>query len=165
MTWVFYDSPISTPSDLAVMIALADEANDDGLSCFPSLRRLADKSRMSVGGVHKRIVALEDAKEIAVWRPEKTGRGKHNRYGLVMGRSYSAVKLAVDNNEINVRPVNLSMSKGSLRPPETFTNVHSGVNVPTDPTDMDPRVDSESFVDNRDAEIEAKLAKQGWTIF
>ena len=82
--WVWHD--LETDVDhpmLLVLLALADEADDNGGSCFPSLRRMAGKCRMSTSGVRQVIGRLESSGLIVVVRPDRQGRGHHNRYELL----------------------------------------------------------------------------------
>jgi hypothetical protein len=76
----------ATGNDRLVLLALADEANDDGESCYPSLDRLAVKTRCNKRTVMRCIERLEAAGEVVVRRPETNGRGHHNEYTLTLGR-------------------------------------------------------------------------------
>lgn len=82
--WVLDEVEGINTSEFAVLVALADDANDDGLSCYPSIRRVAERARMSVSGARQVIARLESKGLIVVFRPERQGRGQHNRYGLCM---------------------------------------------------------------------------------
>lgn len=84
--WVFKNSD-ATGHDRLVLLALADEANDDGANCYPSIRRLAEKVRCHTKTVVESIKRLEDAGEVVVTRPERQGRGHFNRYVLTLGRA------------------------------------------------------------------------------
>lgn len=86
INWVLSESD-AHGFDRLVMIALADEADDNGLKCWPALRTIAAKAHVSVGAARASIDRLEEVGDLVVWRPEVTGRGNHNFYGLVMGRS------------------------------------------------------------------------------
>ena len=68
-----------TPTQKLVLLALADWANDEGL-CWPSIRRLADKSSLTSRCVQKTIRSLEDAELIK--REEVSGKG--NRYWITL---------------------------------------------------------------------------------
>lgn len=85
MLWVLDDAdiPDNDTSVLCCLVALADDADDDGL-CWPGMRRIAARARMSVNGARKALQRAEDAGLVIVERPEKQGRGKHNRYWLAM---------------------------------------------------------------------------------
>lgn len=81
-----WDESRCTGAELLVLLAIADEANGDGLSAFPSLERIATRTRRSVSGTRDAIERLEEAGQVLVWRPHKYGRGRHNFYALTMGR-------------------------------------------------------------------------------
>lgn len=57
-TWVWHETT-AAGSDLLVLLALADCANDDG-ECFPGVEVLVDKTRMSRATVFRRLDALEE---------------------------------------------------------------------------------------------------------
>lgn len=83
MSWVWADSP-SEGSDRLVLLAIADEANDQGY-CWPGLPRLGRKARVSRRTVIRSIQALEAAGELLIGRGGK-GPGDPNHYIVVMGR-------------------------------------------------------------------------------
>lgn len=85
MTWVFMHSP-ATGNDRLVLLTIADEADDQGLNARPSVRRIARKSRASVATAIRCTATLEAGGELLVLRPEIRGRGRYNRYAVVMGR-------------------------------------------------------------------------------
>ncbi|PKY66264.1 hypothetical protein CYJ25_04610, partial [Schaalia turicensis] len=60
MTWAWGLEALDT-SQVMVLLALADAANDDGFACWPSQETLARKSRMSVRSVKRHIATLRDA--------------------------------------------------------------------------------------------------------
>ena len=82
--WVYANSETRL-SDRLVLLAIADEADDDGKNAFPSLRRIAHKARVSLPTAHAAVERLEAAGALLVQRPETTGRGHHNRYTVPMG--------------------------------------------------------------------------------
>lgn len=79
------------PLDRSVLNALAFEANGEGLSCFPSIARLADHTGLSRSGVRGCIKRLEEQGQLVVWRPSPLGRGHHNFYALVFDRDVEEV--------------------------------------------------------------------------
>jgi hypothetical protein len=85
LTWVMHESP-STGNDRLVLLAIADEANDTGGNAFPGIDRIAHKARVSRSTALRCIERLEAAGELAVTRPEQYGRGRVNRYVVLMGR-------------------------------------------------------------------------------
>lgn len=78
-TWVWHETGASG-SDLLVLLALADSANDDG-QCWPGVDVLVEKTRMSRATVFRRLDALESAGLI-----ERLRRGKRqtNVYRVVV---------------------------------------------------------------------------------
>lgn len=72
-----WDSGPSDRSELVVMLALADYANDDG-ECWPSMAGIAQKARMTERGAQKILRRLEEAG----WLKVETGggRGGKNHY-------------------------------------------------------------------------------------
>ena len=87
-TWVWEHSQ-TTGNDRLVMLALADEADDDGTNCYPSQDRLTEKTRIPKRTVQRCIDRCEQAGEVVVDRPESHGLGKFNAYVLAMGRPAS----------------------------------------------------------------------------
>lgn len=85
MTWVMFESP-ATGNDRLVLLMVADEADDDGANAFPGIDRIALKARVSRATAIRSIGRLEAAGELLVKRPETHGRGRHNRYVVVLGR-------------------------------------------------------------------------------
>lgn len=83
-SWVWEYSE-AAGSDRLVLLVLADEANDDGLSCHPGHRRIARKARIGLGTVREALARLEAAGEILAWRPKTQGRGHYSRYVVLMG--------------------------------------------------------------------------------
>lgn len=83
LNWVFEESP-ATGNDRLVLIAIADEADDDGTNAFPSVDRIARKARVPKRTTLRCLQRLEEAGELVVTRPEKRGRGHFNTYAVVM---------------------------------------------------------------------------------
>ena len=48
------------PRDKLVLLALADHANDEDFTCFPSVRHLAEKTNMSQRTVLRALDSLEE---------------------------------------------------------------------------------------------------------
>lgn len=83
--WALYETAVKLPPvSKLVLIALSDEANSDGLSCYPSHDRIGEAVGCDRRTVMRHIAALEEHGLIVVDRPARPGRGRHNRYGLVM---------------------------------------------------------------------------------
>lgn len=79
MSWVWDRGP-ARGSELLVLLALADFANDDG-ECWPSMRRIAEKARMTERGAQKIARRLVDDGFLEI----NTGGGRHgcNRYLII----------------------------------------------------------------------------------
>ena len=60
MVWVKKYAPTINSTEMCILYALADRANDDGRGCWPYYATLADESRCSVPTVKRHIKALED---------------------------------------------------------------------------------------------------------
>ncbi len=73
-------------TDLLVMLALADNANEDG-ECWPSIRYIARKCRIDDRTVQRRIRGLETTGEVVVIR----GAGKASTPGGTRSNKYRIV--------------------------------------------------------------------------
>jgi hypothetical protein len=80
MSWVWEHGP-STATERLVLLALADFCDDDG-TCFPSMRRIAEKACMTERGAQKILRRMAEDGVVAI----ETGGGRHgcNRYHVVM---------------------------------------------------------------------------------
>jgi hypothetical protein len=76
-----WDSKIDNQTDLLVLLALADFANDQGIS-WPSLEGLAQKSRSSVRNVQRILKRLELAGVLKVQRMGGGAPGSTNFYHI-----------------------------------------------------------------------------------
>lgn len=117
---VFYLPDIST-SDLAVLLALADHANDAGEHVYPGNDRLAFKSKMTVRGVQKALARLQEANLIAVAQHPHGGRGMAKEWHLNASKIYT---LATNHGWANGAP-------RSRFPVERVNTVPERVNVET----------------------------------
>lgn len=88
LTWVF-ESSEARSNHRCVLLALADEANDYGVRCYPGFPVLAKKGRCGESTARKIVDELEGAGEIIVWRGR--GKGHPNHYAVVMGRPVAEV--------------------------------------------------------------------------
>lgn len=80
---VFYGSKAKA-NDRLVLLAIADEANDNGENAFPSIRTIAEKVNCHTDTVIECIKSLEALGELQVIRPERQGRGHFNRYKVLV---------------------------------------------------------------------------------
>lgn len=153
MNWVWFEADTQTPADTLVLLALADEADDDGAKCFPSLRRISDKARCSTSTVRAALNRLEDAGLVTVLRPSQTGRGHHNRYRIHVpwadsGDVDNAGEPTVDNSKA-AAPAPFPKGAETRALGHTFRadkgaeRCAPGAHIPIDPdTYKDPRTSS-----------------------
>lgn len=95
VAWVL-DHSTARLAERCVLIALADEAASDGGSCRPGVRRLAQRAQVHTTTAVEAIPKLEKADEIRVLRPKTKGRGHHNRYLVLMGRTFDQAVADLD---------------------------------------------------------------------
>jgi hypothetical protein len=79
-----FDYSEATGNDRLVLLAIADEADDDGTNAYPGVATLARKVRLPERTVMRCLDRLENSGELSVVRPEKPGRGKFNRYRVCL---------------------------------------------------------------------------------
>lgn len=80
MTWVWDHSPASG-TDLLMLLAIADHAGDDGRDAWPSVRKLAQRTRLDERTVRRVLKRLADDGHIVV----RAGGGRRsNRYEIPM---------------------------------------------------------------------------------
>lgn len=84
-TWV-YEHSEATGNDRLVLLAIADEADDDGRNAFPGIDRIGHKARVPKRTTMRCLERLEASGDLVVNRPEQRGRGHHNTYVVVMGK-------------------------------------------------------------------------------
>lgn len=85
MNWVWKHSP-TKGSELLLLLAIADAANDDGTNAYPSTRTLARKTRLDTRTVQRIVRKLVTEGHIGV--SERGGR-ESNRYAVLMGEQSS----------------------------------------------------------------------------
>lgn len=81
MSWVWEHSRARL-NDRLVLLAIADQARDDGTDAWPSVPRLAAKAHVSERTVQRSIRALAELGEIEI--VEGGGRHRPNQYRVVM---------------------------------------------------------------------------------
>jgi len=69
-----------------VLLCIADEADDEGRNAFPSIERIAAKANCHKDTVLECIKRLEGIGELEVLRPSTPGRGRFNRYRVLVGK-------------------------------------------------------------------------------
>lgn len=84
LDWVFRASK-STGSDRLVLLSIANHADENGASSFPSVKRIADETRLSERAIRRSIAALRELNdpELEVTL-EVFGRGRRNTYRVLM---------------------------------------------------------------------------------
>jgi hypothetical protein len=95
-------------NDRLVLLAIADEANDEGKNAWPSIRRLAAKANCSKTTVVDSIKRLEASNELVVRRPERQGRGRFSQYEVVL-RKVQNPDLSSDEPGSSLVPVGSSL--------------------------------------------------------
>jgi len=90
MSWVFEHSQ-ARGNDRLVLLAIADQADADGLNAFPSIPTIARMSRVPSRTVQRCLDRLEELGELLVHRPQRQGRGHHNVYAVPMERDRASV--------------------------------------------------------------------------
>lgn len=119
MSWV-WDNSKQEGTNLLMLLAIADHANDDGI-CWPSIDRLAAKCRLKRRWAQAVIAKLEESGELEVQRG--TGRSNTSLY-LIKGASddtlYDTGKGAVQRERVQS-----SVKKGAVATaPEPSVNHH-----------------------------------------
>lgn len=82
-SWVYQDSE-ARGNERLVLLAIADEANDDGTNAYPGIATIAHKARLNERTTMRCLDRLEEAGRLKVVRPERKGRGYSNTYVVVM---------------------------------------------------------------------------------
>lgn len=98
MTQIWEES-LEKGSALLLLLAIADHAHDDGTGAYPSIQKLAEKSRMTTRNVQLLLRRLEADGELAIFPNE----GPHgvNLYEIPFrGENFSGVKADVLAGEI-----------------------------------------------------------------
>lgn len=92
-TWV-YEHSEATGNDRLVLLAIADEADDDGTHGHPGIERISHKARVPKRTTMRCLDRLEAAGRLVVERPEVKGRGHFNTYVVVMTEGQKGATLA-----------------------------------------------------------------------
>jgi hypothetical protein len=82
-SWV-YEHSEATGNERLILLAIADEADDDGTNAHPGVHRIARKARVNQRTTMRCIERLETAGRLIVVRPVAAGRGHFNSYVVVM---------------------------------------------------------------------------------
>lgn len=134
-------------NQVSVLLCLADHSNDDGLSCYPSIARIAKRTRLSERTVQRCIAELEASRVIAAER----GGGRHNTTNYVLNAAM-----------IHAHASTKGDTKGDTVTPfvaERVTNVHGkGDTVTPDPSLEPPIVSSPASQDEPEILQDSLLA-------
>jgi hypothetical protein len=127
-------------AELLVMLALGDFSNDQGES-YPSLRILAQKSRLSVRGVCKILDRLQAAGEVRRDR-SRGGKNRRTRYFIELPNSEQRSLNGIQRTAYSERGDTQTVNGGSHA-----INHHRTVNSGRsrkrrEPADTDPRVNT-----------------------
>lgn len=118
---------------LLLLIALADQANDEGV-CWPSLPRLAEKIRSSVRQTQRHLALLVESGElkIEVCAGMKLSNGATNRYTVIFDVPLEGVGVAKTPPVAKVSPVSKTPPDGchsyvtqSQREPKVITRANA----------------------------------------
>ena len=105
MTSVWDDLRTQAHSELLVLLALADWANDDGY-CWPTICALASKARLSERAVQQILGRLTATGRIR--RFQGGGRGRANRYQVVTAGNDALEKVNTIHRKENTEPETLN---------------------------------------------------------
>lgn len=101
-TWV-YEHSEATGNDRLVLLAIADEADDDGTNGHPGIDRISHKARVPKRTTMRCIDRLEAAGHLVVHRPAVRGRGHFNTYVVVMHPAEKGATLAPEKRREKAR--------------------------------------------------------------
>lgn len=126
MMHVWWNSPASGNERL-ILLALADEANDDGGDCHPSIRRIAAKVNCHTATVMRCIERLEGSGEIEVDRPTSYAPGRYNSYQINMSPipSPDEIKARYSDKQAHSKMQPASLSTGETARIEAENCAHS----------------------------------------
>jgi hypothetical protein len=121
MSWVWEHSGATGAARL-VLLALADHAGADGGDAFPSVARLAERTKLTERGVRKALRCLVDSAEIVV--EHGSGPRGTNRYRMLFtpeqGSPLNGVQVNCVPDPLNGVPK--TPERGSAEPSLTVTN-------------------------------------------
>ena len=127
MTWVWEHSP-AVGTELLVLLAIADNADDTGANAYPSTDTLARKTRLDTRTVQRVIRRLEERSLVVV---DRGGGRAANRYSIPL----TTLQRPGDNPP-NPDPVDNSVDK----PPDPMDkSPDPGDELPTPPAERHPR--------------------------
>lgn len=104
MTWVFNEAPVSEPSTLLVLLALADHADKEGRNAFPSQATIATYARLSTRSVGIKLTALMQAGVIKLGDQEKVKHYPPNRRPKVYDIDFTVTNVERVGSGFGVKP-------------------------------------------------------------
>ena len=178
MTLVWDDARTQAHSELLVLLALADWANDDGY-CWPTVSALAAKARLSERAVQQILGRLTATGRIR--RLSGGGRGRGNQYQVVSVKNPESETVnpihRIENTESKtpngihpLRPkrVNLATEKGEPGAPHTSyirqennnttTTIGGSVSCGGEVNDSSPPLSSSSLALADELTVECRLS-------
>jgi hypothetical protein len=159
--WAYDRAPVERPTELLVLIALADEANDEGRNAFPSVARIAHRARCKPRAAKYALRALEEAGVIV--RGDQSIAARHIARADRRPTVYDLCLDKVDEARLTDEKRGAPDAPGEERGAREGTNgVHGGAPDPSiDPT-TNPTKDPAPSAD-ADAESDlATIIAQSW---
>lgn len=144
-SWVYQHSE-ARGNDRLVLLAIADEANDDGTNAYPGIVTIAHKARVNKRTTMRCIDRLEEDGRLIVQRPETSGRGHHNTYIVVMSEPpaeapkgdtlspLSAAAKAPENGQVEAQKGDKRARKGA----QPYLNGDRPIDPGIDPPPLPP---------------------------
>ncbi|MBW4722279.1 helix-turn-helix domain-containing protein [Saccharothrix obliqua] len=86
MTWAWEKAPVAG-TELLLVLAIADSADDDGRNAWPSIADLAQKTRLNERTVQRLLKRLARDGHITI---EPVGGRRRNRYAIAMSTTPTA---------------------------------------------------------------------------
>lgn len=114
MAWAFDSAPTTTGIDQLVLLAIADHTDDAGVGAYPSIARLAAKTRLSKRSVQRAIRNLENAGVL------KVGIGPRGTH------AFTILGVTISHPQPIVTPTN-GPQGGDSQTPGGVTNGRKGV--------------------------------------
>src|SRR5690349_6236166 len=114
--WVWRNAPVKS-GELVVLLALADNAHDDGTGAYPSQDHLAKKSRMTARQVRRCLATLEEGGLI---RRQGATAGGVIVWAVVMDGGGQIVRADTDDREGRT-----SASDRTVREPSSKKNARA----------------------------------------
>jgi len=147
MSWVSDHSEV-TGSDRLVLFMLADHADDESWGCWPSVARLAHKTRLDERTVRRSLRSLEEGGHIS--SDIGGGQGKTNHYILLKGGQSAPVQEGVKGGKYDSERGASTTPKGGK-----YVDIHSPIlNEPPENRHIEPSSDfpSDSKIPPADSE-------------